>query len=81
MNWAAKAGFDSCIFEIDSCVLYNLLLNGRGVVTSRYGWARRCANSLTDNSNWSLSLVCREANVLADYLARATFPLRIGGTN
>lgn len=70
MNWAAEDGLISCIFEIDSCHLFNLLLTGRTVLTPKYGWARSCANSLVDNGNWKLSLVRREKNVLADYLAR-----------
>lgn len=69
---------DHYIFEIDSYELFNLLLTGTSASVWKHNWSRDCAALLLENSNWRLTVVRREANVLADKISKNGGFTRLG---
>ncbi|CAM8991132.1 unnamed protein product [Rhodiola kirilowii] len=70
MHWALRQNLSHCIFETDCTKLFLLVtLRGHrlGIIP---GWAREITDILLSREFWRLILVRREANCLADKLAR-----------
>lgn len=70
MHWADSEHWDSCIFEIDSVDIFNFLSRASGNFLRDSSWISECGMKVAENHNWRVSLVRREANILADVMAK-----------
>lgn len=71
MRWAKKYNLKQCSFETDCANAFSLIhCFGGDVLHNSMSWIAECANLLILESKWSLSLIRREANSVADKLAK-----------
>lgn len=70
LNWAKDAWWERCMFETDCGVAFSLIFQGGKSFSPSSGWVKDCAELLVAHKDWSLSLVRREANNIADMLAK-----------
>ncbi|CAM8882279.1 unnamed protein product [Rhodiola kirilowii] len=69
MEWAGAIGWHKCIFETDCGEVYSIISQFKVGSASESALATICQWNLVREEDWSVALVRREANVLADYLA------------
>lgn len=70
MHWAADHNILECQFETDSAEAYNLIQGFNQWSLSYKEWVADCATMLIKYDKWNLSVIRREANRMADALAK-----------
>ncbi|CAM8948389.1 unnamed protein product [Rhodiola kirilowii] len=69
MEWAGAKGWHKCIFETDCVEAYSIISQLKVGAGSEADMARSCQRRLLEEDAWSVVLVHREANALADLIA------------
>lgn len=70
LSWAEVEEWKVCIFEIDNCEVFRNLMCGSGSLIRRFDFITTCAWKLLQHVKWKVTLIRREANSIADNLAR-----------
>ncbi|KAL9663966.1 hypothetical protein QQ045_019361 [Rhodiola kirilowii] len=70
MEIADKLGVDQALFEVDSLEVYRAVTVGPTIEEWCGSWLHRAFNFLGAKVKWKISLVNRDANEVADCLAR-----------
>ncbi|KAL9665564.1 hypothetical protein QQ045_020985 [Rhodiola kirilowii] len=70
MKLAQRVGYTSVVFQIDSADVFKALCFGIGGGEWCMSWMEEASRLLERNVGWSMALISRESNVMADFLAR-----------
>ncbi|KAL9687478.1 hypothetical protein QQ045_031881 [Rhodiola kirilowii] len=70
MQWADEQNLPHCIFETDCAEAFSTISLRRLRLSQLPEWARDCITLLNSKEHWRLALCHREANRVADALAR-----------
>lgn len=70
MRWANKLNIIECSFETDCIKVFNLIQGHSGWSPYAEPWTAECATLLYRNETWVLSVIRKEANRVADALAK-----------
>lgn len=71
MSLAKTLNLDKAVFETDSSLVAESLFHGWPLQSTQFAsWHRSCTEELSNHKNWSISLIRREANSLADIAAK-----------